>query len=200
MKGKFYLTCVFCFMFFPFSLLAQQRQLTGRVIEAETNEPLPGVTIIVDKSTRGVSTDIDGTFEIRVSDSDKLIFSFIGMDSQTIEVKDKNYLEVVLTPITSELDEVTVVAFGTQKKESVVASIETVRTEDLKISSSNLTGAFAGKIPGVISYQTTGEPGADNAQFFVRGVTTFGYKSDPLILIDGFEATTNDLAICSLII
>ena len=65
---------------------------------------------------------------------------------------------------------------------------------DLKIPSSNLTHAFAGKIPGVISYQITGEPGADNAQFFVRGVTTFGYKSNPLILIDGFEATTDDLA------
>ncbi len=77
MKGKFYLAYVFCFVFFPFSLLAQQRQLSGRVIEAGTNEPLPGVTIIVDKSTRGVSTDVDGTFEIRVSNSDKLIFSFI---------------------------------------------------------------------------------------------------------------------------
>ena len=194
MKGKFYLAYVFCFVFFPFSLLAQQRQLSGRVIEAGTNEPLPGVTIIVDKSTRGVSTDVDGTFEIRVSNSDKLIFSFIGLESQTIDVKDKDFMEVVMLPVTSELDEVTVVAFGTQKKESVVASIETVRTADLKIASSNLTGAFAGKIPGVISYQTTGEPGADNAQFFVRGVTTFGYKTDPLILIDGFEATTNDLA------
>jgi TonB-linked SusC/RagA family outer membrane protein len=65
---------------------------------------------------------------------------------------------------------------------------------DLKVPASNLTSAFAGKIPGIISYQTSGEPGADNAQFFVRGVTTFGYKADPLILIDGFEASTDDLA------
>lgn len=177
-------------------LVVQQpsgKTIRGIVTDTE-GEPLPGVTILVDKSTRGVSTDLDGTFEIRVSDSDKLIFSFIGMESQTIEVKDKDYLEIVMTQLTSELDEVTVVAFGTQKKESVIASIETVRIADLKIASANLTTAFAGKIPGIVSFQTTGEPGADNAQFFVRGVTTFGYKSDPLILIDGFEASTDDLA------
>lgn len=173
----------------------QSNQLIkGKVIDGETNEPLPGVTIMVDKSTRGVTTDMDGTFEIRASSSDKLIFSFLGMESKTIEVKNQTFIEVTLLPAASELDEVTVVAFGKQKKESVIASIETVNAKDLRMPSSNLTTAFAGRIPGVISYQTTGEPGMDNAQFFVRGVTTFGYKSDPLILIDGFEASTTDLA------
>ncbi|MGB4016988.1 carboxypeptidase-like regulatory domain-containing protein, partial [Petrimonas mucosa] len=83
------------FLFLPLCVLAQ-RQVTvkGKVIEAETNEPLPGVTILVEKSTRGVTTDMDGTFEIRVSTSDKLVFSFVGMQSQTIEVGDKTYLEV----------------------------------------------------------------------------------------------------------
>lgn len=194
MKRKIYFSCFIYLLLFPVSLLAQQKQLTGRVVEADTKEPLPGVTIMVDKSTRGVTTDVDGTFEIRVAPTDKLVFSFIGLESQTIEVKNNTFIEVILAPAASELDEVTVVAFGMQKKESVIASIETVQMSDLKISSSNLTGAFAGKIPGVISYQTTGEPGADNAQFFVRGVTTFGYKSDPLILVDGFEASSTDLA------
>jgi TonB-linked SusC/RagA family outer membrane protein len=77
---------------------------------------------------------------------------------------------------------------------SVIASISTVNVKDLKVPSSNLTAAFAGRIAGMISYQTSGEPGADNAQFFVRGVTTFGYKKDPLILIDGFESNTDALA------
>lgn len=175
--------------------MQQQNQIIkGKVVDGETDEPLPGVTIMVDKSTRGVTTDMDGTFEIRAASTDKLIFSFLGMESQTIQVKNQTYIEVTLFPATSELDEVTIVAFGKQKKESVIASIETVHAKDLKIASSNMTSAFAGKIPGVISYQTTGEPGADNAQFFIRGVTTFGYKSDPLILIDGFEASTDDLA------
>src|SRR5690606_18075458 len=112
----------------------------------------------------------------------------------TLDVGARTYLEVALVPVSDELEEVTVVAFGTQKKESVVASITTVNTKDLLVPSSNLTASFAGKIPGLISYQTTGEPGRDNAQFFIRGVTTFGYKADPLILIDGFEASTDDLA------
>lgn len=85
-------------------------------------------------------------------------------------------------------------AFGTQKKESVIGAISTVKVAELKTPSSNLTNALAGRIAGVISYQRTGEPGVDDASFFVRGVTTFGYKKDPLILIDGIELTSTDLA------
>ena len=185
---------LFLLVLFPLQLLAQQVELKGKVIDAETGEPLPGVTVLVDKSTRGVTTDIDGTFDIRVETSDKLHFSFIGMDPQTIEVGNKTYLEVIMKPATSELDEVTIVAFGKQKKESVIGSIATVNPTDLKVPSSNLTTALAGKVAGLISYQRSGEPGQDNADFFVRGVTTFGYKTDPLILIDGIELTSTDLA------
>lgn len=185
---------LFLLVLFPLQLLAQQVELKGKVIDAETGEPLPGVTVLVDKSTRGVTTDIDGTFDIRVETSDKLHFSFIGMDPQTLEVGNKTYLEVKMKPATSELDEVTIVAFGKQKKESVIGSISTVRPSDLKVPSSNLTTALAGNVAGLISYQRSGEPGQDNADFFVRGVTTFGYKTDPLILIDGIELTSTDLA------
>jgi TonB-linked SusC/RagA family outer membrane protein len=184
------------FLFLPLCVLAQ-RQVTvkGKVIEAETNEPLPGVTILVEKSTRGVTTDMDGTFEIRVSTSDKLVFSFVGMQSQTIEVGDKTYLEVSMYPLADELDEVTIVAFGKQKKESVISSIETVNTKELHVPSSNLTTAFSGRIAGMISYQTSGEPGQDNADFFIRGITSFGTgKVNPLILIDNVEVSTHDLS------
>ncbi len=92
------------------------------------------------------------------------------------------------------LDEVTITAFATQKKESVVSSIETINPKELRVPSSNLTTALAGRLAGVISYQRSGEPGNDNAQFFVRGVTTFGYASSPLILLDGFEVSSTDLA------
>jgi TonB-linked SusC/RagA family outer membrane protein len=167
--------------------------ITGTVFD-ENNEPIPGAMIIVKGTTRGVTTDLDGTFTIQATPDDKLEVSFLGYQTLTIPIGKQTYINVTLQPQTNELDEVTVVAFGKQKKASVVASIETVNTKDLKIPGSNLTAAFAGKIPGIISYQTTGEPGADNAQFFVRGVTTFGYKTSPLILIDGFEATSDDLA------
>lgn len=195
MNRKFKLLCCMLF-FFPFYFLAQEQVLVkGKVIEAETGEPLPGVSILIQNSTRGVITDIDGTFEIRVVPSDKLVFSFLGMESQTIEVGDKTFIDVSMHPMVSELDEVTVVAFGKQKKESVVSSITTVAPTELQVPSSNLTTAFAGRIAGLISYQRSGEPGQDNAQFFIRGITSFGTgKKDPLILIDGVEMTSEDLS------
>jgi len=166
---------LYAILFFPLYLSAQDSMVRGKVIEAETNEPLPGVTIQIENSTRGVTTDIDGTFEIRAVSSDKLVFSFLGMESQTVNVGNKTYIEVTLKQAVSELDEVTVVAFGKQKKESVIASVSTVQPSVLQVPSSNLTTAFAGRIAGLISYQRTGEPGQDNAQFFIRGVTSFGF-------------------------
>jgi TonB-linked SusC/RagA family outer membrane protein len=167
--------------------------VTGRVVD-ENNEPLPGATVIIQGSTKGVITDTNGDYSIQCSPENVLEISFLGYEQLAVKVGDQRKINVQLQLKANELEGVTVVAFGQQKKSSVVASIQTVKMSDLKIPASNLTSSFAGKIPGIISYQTTGEPGADNAQFFVRGVTSFGYKTSPLILIDGFEATTDDLA------
>jgi len=170
------------------------KKLTGVVNDVDGN-PIPGAQILIQGSTRGVTTDTDGTFSLDVSDDDVVVISFLGMETQTIPVRNKTVLNVVLKDKVSELDEVTVVAFATQRKESVIASVTTIKPGDLKVPSSNLTTAFAGRIAGLISYQRTGEPGQDNAQFFIRGVTSFGTgKVDPLILIDGVEMTTADLS------
>jgi TonB-linked SusC/RagA family outer membrane protein len=124
-----------------------------------------------------------------------LEISFLGYQPYFISVGKQTNLSVTLVPKANELDEVTVVAFGKQKKESVISSITTVNTRDLIVPSSNLTTAFAGRIAGMISYQTSGEPGRDDADFFIRGITTFGTgKVDPLILIDNVEVTSSDLA------
>ncbi|MCL3779560.1 TonB-dependent receptor [Prolixibacteraceae bacterium JC049] len=171
----------------------QKKKITGTVTDTE-GEPLPGVTVMVAGSTRGVITDPDGKYEISVIATDKLQFSFIGMTTQEIDVNGKTTINVILQDKSEELDDVTVVAFGKQKKESVLASVTTVKPGELKMPTSNLTTALAGKMSGVISYQRSGEPGQDNAEFFVRGVTTFGYKKDPLILIDGIELSSADLA------
>lgn len=171
----------------------QPKNLTGKVID-ELGEPLPGVTIVVKGTPRGVTTDIDGTFSIDVKNTDILIFTYLGMQDQEVPVANKKQLFVTLKEKTDELEEVTVVAFGKQKKESLIGSISTVKPADLKVSSSNLTTALAGRVAGMISYQRSGEPGLDNADFFIRGVTTFGYKVDPLILIDNMEVTSTDLA------
>jgi TonB-linked SusC/RagA family outer membrane protein len=164
------------------------------MIKDEFGEIVAGAAVTVEGSTRGVTTDNDGSYSIEVSSNEKLVISYIGYESQTIVVGDKTVIDIVLKEKTSELGEVTVVAFGKQKKSSVIASIATINPSELNMPSSNLTAALAGRMAGIISYQRSGEPGADNAEFFIRGVTTFGYKKDPLILIDNIESTTTDLA------
>ncbi len=192
-RKVFFFVCVMKVCIFP--LMAQSGiKITG-VVSDHSGGIIPGVTIVVKGTDKGTITDINGEFNITVpSDTTVLQFSFIGYQTQEVVVGNKRIIAVTMYESATELEEVAVVAFGKQKRESVLASMETVDTKELKIASANLTTAFAGKIPGVISYQTTGEPGADNAQFFVRGVTTFGYKVSPLILVDGFEASSDDLA------
>ncbi|NGM73481.1 SusC/RagA family TonB-linked outer membrane protein [Sphingobacterium sp. SGL-16] len=170
-----------------------QKQITGVVKNGSNGDAIGGVSVLKNKIT-STQTNANGEFQLTANVGDSLTFTYVGMKTLSIAVDQKNILEILLYEDGSTIDEVTVVAFGTQKKSSVVGAITTVKASDLKIPASNLTGSFAGRIPGVISYQTSGEPGADNAQFFIRGVTTFGYQTSPLILIDGFEATTDNLA------
>ncbi len=174
-------------------LARQDNKVKGTVLDKD-GIPLPGATITVLGTTRGVITDTDGTFSIEASPNDKLVFSFIGMESKVVDVGNQTTINISLEEKTEELEDVTVVAYAKQKKESVLASIETVRPEELRVPASNLTTALAGRMSGVIAYQRSGEPGQDNAEFFIRGVTTFGYKKDPLILIDGIELSSDDLA------
>ncbi|WP_423128101.1 TonB-dependent receptor plug domain-containing protein [Gaoshiqia sp. Z1-71] len=173
-----------------------QLKITGIVSEETLHGlvSLPGATVAIKGTNNGTITDVEGRYTIEANVSDSLIFSFIGKETQTICVSGKSIINVLLRDQSEAVEEVTVVAFGKQKKESVVGSISTIKAEDLKVGSSNLTTAIAGRLPGVISYQRSGEPGRDNAEFFVRGATTFGYKKDPLILIDGMEYTTTELA------
>lgn len=165
------------------------------IYEEETGEPMPGATVSVEGSTRGVMTDLDGSFELTgVKPTDKLKFECLGKETQVLQVGTMTNFVVKLKNAANELDEVTVVAFGKQRKESVIGSISTVDVKTLKVPSSNLTTALAGNVAGVIAYQRTGEPGQDNADFFVRGITTFGANTSPLILIDNIELTSTDLA------
>ena len=173
--------------------ITQDITVRGKVVD-EQNNPLPGVTITVVGFTRGVISDVDDNYSIAVSSTEHLQFSFVGLETQIIRVGNQRRLNVTLKEQANLLDEVTVVAFAQQKKENVVGSLTTINPTELKVPVSNLTTALAGRVAGVISYQRSGEPGMDNADFFIRGVTTFGYKKDPLILIDGLESTSTDLA------
>jgi len=172
---------------------AQETSLSGKVT-AEDASPLPGVTIVVKGTTRGVITGNDGAYSINVKPTDQLAFTFIGMQDQVIDVMNRKTLNVILKDKSTGLEEITVVAFAKQKRESVLASISTINTGELKVPSSNLTTALAGRISGLISYQRSGEPGQDDASFFVRGVTSFSYAKGPLIIIDGVEMSSSDLS------
>ncbi len=176
--------------------IQQSNKFKGQITD-EGGDPLPGATVQIKGGTKGVIADFDGNFEFAdVPMNSVLVVSFIGMESKEITYTGQKVLNIVLSAKADELDEVTVVAFAKQKKESVVSSITTVKPGALKVPSSNLTTSFAGRVAGLISYQTSGEPGQDNANFFIRGITTFGAeaKKDPLILIDGIELSTDDLA------
>jgi TonB-linked SusC/RagA family outer membrane protein len=172
----------------------QQRVTVTGIVTDEKDETLPGVTVLVKGTPRGVTTDADGSYSIQALPADALEFSYLGYQVQTISIGEQRQINVQLKPKANELDEVTVVAFGKQKKNSVIGSITTVNTKDLKVPSSNLTTAMAGNMAGIIAYQRSGEPGRDNADFFVRGITTFGTNTNPLILIDNVELTNTDLA------
>ncbi|WP_455787470.1 SusC/RagA family TonB-linked outer membrane protein [Parabacteroides goldsteinii] len=174
----------------------QSSKFKGKISDTG-GDPLPGATVQIKGSTKGVIADMDGNFEFDDCPlNSTLVVSYIGMETKEIKYTGQKFLNIVMEAKTDELEEVTVVAFAKQKKESVVSAITTVKPTELKIPSSNLTTAFAGRVAGLISYQTSGEPGQDNASFFIRGITTFGAeaKKDPLILIDGIELSTDDLA------
>lgn len=171
------------------------RQITGLVTDT-TGAPLVGVTVYLKgKKNIGTMTDQNGRFILEVPEQATLVFTMVGYDDQEMELNGENSLNIVMSNKNDQLDEVVVVAFGKQKKADVVGSVTTINPKILKTPSSNLTTALAGQIAGVIAYQRSGEPGQDNAEFFIRGITTFGAgKKDPLILIDGRESSTNDLA------
>lgn len=174
--------------------LAQSMLVKGQVVDKEGN-PLPGVSIYKIGSTAGTFSSMDGKYALsNLNEKDSLRFSYVGFNTERIKVGNQTVINVVLSESSSSLAEVQVVAFQTQKKNSVIGSINTVNPTELKIAPTNLTNALAGKIAGIISYQRSGEPGQDNAEFFIRGVTSFGYANSPLILIDGLEVSTTDLA------
>lgn len=173
---------------------AQGVLVKGQVVDKE-GTPLPGVSVLKIGSGKGTVTSIDGKFALaNLNEKDSLRFTYVGYNNQIIKVGDQTVINVVMLESASALEEVQVVAFQTQKKNSVIGSINTINPTELKIAPTNLTNALAGKIAGIISYQRSGEPGQDNAEFFIRGVTSFGYANSPLILIDGLEVTTTDLA------
>lgn len=171
---------------------SQTRQLTGTVTDASSGEPLIGVTIQIKNGKTGVVTDLDGHFTIDVTNKTELVVSYLGYKTQTVMVGDLGVINIKMKPDDQQLDEVVVVGAGTSKKVSITGSISTVKGTLLKTPSSSLTNGLAGKLAGVMSSATSGEPGSTSS-FYIRGINTFGGVATPLILLDGVEISSSDL-------
>ena len=168
---------------------AQTREVSGVVISGEDNLPLPGVSILLKGSTTGTVTDVDGKFRISVeSDQSVLVFSFIGFVTHELVVGAQSVFDVRLAPDTKSLEEVIVVGYGEQKKETITGSVATVKGGELaKSPSVNLSNSIAGRMPGVVAVNRSGEPGYDGSSIRIRGSNTLG-NNDALIVIDGIPA------------
>ncbi|MDO5571981.1 MAG: TonB-dependent receptor [Bacteroidales bacterium] len=168
-----------------YSIEQNQLVIKGKVLD-DKSQSLPGATVMVKNSTRGVTTDIDGSFNINVSKDDILIISYLGMVTQEIKIGNDNSIVVKMKEKTDELDEVTIVAYGKQKKASVIGAITTISSENLKVPVARLSTSLAGQLAGIVAIQRSGEPGA-GSDFWIRGISSFGANNRPLILVDGVE-------------
>ncbi|WP_370871155.1 SusC/RagA family TonB-linked outer membrane protein [Algoriphagus sp.] len=168
---------------------AQTKEVSGVVISGEDNLPLPGVSILLKGSTSGTVTDVDGKFRISVtSDQSVLVFSFIGFTTQEVLVGARSEISVTLGPDMKSLAEVIVVGYGEQKKETITGSVATVKGSELaKSPAVNLSNSIAGRMPGVVAVNRSGEPGYDGSAIRIRGSNTLG-NNDALIVIDGIPA------------
>ena len=178
----------------PAAQQGSSRKVSGTVLDTQ-GQPVIGATVLVDGTQNGVVTDLDGNYTLtRVPEGASVRFSCMGYVDQVKPYRGEKNFNAVLYEDSQSLEEAVAVAFGTQRKESVVGAVTSVKPDQLKAPTSNLTTTLAGNVAGIISYQRTGEPGEDDASFFIRGITTFGANTNPLILIDNIELTTTDLA------
>jgi TonB-linked SusC/RagA family outer membrane protein len=170
-------------------------KITGTVTD-ESDLPLPGVKVVLEGTTNGVSSDANGRYSITVPNEDAvLIFSFVGYITKQIIVTDQTVINVVLYEDAQSLEEVVVVGYGIQKKVNVIGAVTSLQGSDLKsIPSASTTTAIAGRLPGVTVIQQNGEPGNLGARLLVRGRTTLGGegKTGPLIVIDGIQGRSID--------
>lgn len=179
--------------------VVQQQQkgikASGTVVDNENN-PLIGATVTV-KGTKLIAiTDMDGHFYIDVPDKNSvLVFNYLGFKPQEVKVGSDINFNIQLQEDAVSADEVVVVGYGNQKKLSVIGSIQTIDPGNLQMGSSrSMSNNLAGQLAGVIAYQPSGEPGYDNSQFWIRGISTFGAGgSSPLVLVDGVERSLNDI-------
>ncbi|WP_159523589.1 TonB-dependent receptor [Sunxiuqinia indica] len=172
----------------------QPKSVSGNVTD-DSGKPLPGVTVVVKGTTTGTITDFDGNYTIdKVPANATLVFSFVGMRTQEIEVGNQSVINITLAEEAIGIDEVVAVGYGTQKKVNLTGAVGNVQMDDLENRPlTNSSSALQGKIAGVYALQKSGKPGADDAVINIRGIGTLN-NSAPLVLIDGFPGDMNDVS------
>ncbi len=187
-----------CFMFFllllSLSSLAQQKITVNGTVISDKDLPLPDVSVKVEGESTGTITDNNGSFTLHVNKGATLLFSNIGYEEKRVRAdKDGLKLIVQLTSKTSTLDPVVVVGYGTQKKSTLTAAVSTLNTDEIKNAPvADISNTIAGRIPGIIAAQNSGEPGRDGAEIHIRGIATIGNNA-PLVIIDGVPGSFNQL-------
>ena len=173
------------------------RKITGRVTDTK-GEPLIGVNVTVDGDTNGSITYMDGLLELRVSKKNAVLkFTYIGFKPSEVRINSStNIYDVVLEEQVNELEETVIVGYGTQRKISNIGAQSSMKLEDIKTPSASLTTTLAGRLAGVVAVQRSGEPGHDESDIWIRGISTLvknGQSSSPLVLVDGVERSFNNI-------
>lgn len=169
--------------------------VNGRVTEADTGEPLIGVTVVEEGTTNGTITDENGDYTLSVSDGATLSFSFVGFKNQEVSVGTQTRIDVALETEVTSLQELVVVGYGTEKKVNLTGSVSTMDQNEIgKLGVTQTSQMLSGQISGLTSIQSSGQPGKDNAEIRIRGMGTFsGAGNSPLILVDGLSSSLDNV-------
>ncbi len=189
------LTLFFFLLAFSFNIIAQET-IKGTVSDKDGNL-LPGVSVLQKGTTNGVGTDFDGNFSINLTLGQKiLVFSYLGFETLEVPIINKKNINIILNESSETLNEIIIVGYGTQKKESVVGAISQIKGEDLMERTSgiaNMEEALQGNLPGVTAIQGSGVPGENSMRIFVRGRSSWNGDGGPLILVDGIKRSMTDI-------
>ena len=171
----------------------QDKNISG-IVTDQNGVPIAGVNILVKETAKGTQTDFDGKYSMNASETDILTFSFLGYQTQQINVLDKTIINVVMKEQASKLDEIVVVGYGTQKKEDLTGSISNISLADFESRPiTSLSAGLSGLAPGIqITQSSGGRIGSNNASIRIRGIGTLN-NSNPLVLVDGVSSSMNDI-------
>lgn len=180
-------------MLLSFTAYAQERTVTGKVYDA-AGEPIIGASVVIQGTTQGTITDIDGAFQLKVQPSQTLVVSFLGYKDVILPVGNKNDFKVTLEEDSKKLDEVVVVGYATQKKVNLTGSVASVSSKDIQdIPVANTATLLQGRLPGLVLTQNGAQAGNDNPEIRIRGIGTFG-NNNPMVLIDGVEGSLSQIS------